>query len=391
MLLAIICIACKQQQSLPSLKETFSKKDKNPFGGYVFYNQVDLLFNHNVIHIEKENFEIVWQSISDTSSLYISISKNLFLTEAGEKAMLNYVESGNTLFISSQYIDSTLLDSLGCKVVSASPFTETLENIRPTSVRMDTVVYNKPGPYNYFYLPLNSYFKNYDTSNTNVIGKNDAGNANFIEIFHGKGKFYLQCEPRAMSNYFLLQQKNYQYLQNIFTFISPVPQHVYWDDYYNKRNYKPNGKNAKSGISLLLQYPQMAWAFWLLVLLLALYILFGGKRRQRIVDTIPPNTNTTVAFTETVGHLYLQKKDNRNIADKMIMYFQEHIRKQYFLNTSQVNAGFIATLSRKSNTPQANTEALFALILEVQQSAQISDVQLLLLNQRIENFYKNKL
>ena len=135
----------------------------------------------------------------------------------------------------------------------------------------------------------------------------------------------------------------------------------------------------------------MAWAFWLLLLLLALYILFGGKRRQRIVDTIPPNTNTTVAFTETVGHLYLQKKDNRNIADKIIMYFQEYIRKKYFLNTSQVNDGFITTLSRKSNTPQADTEALFALILEVQQSAQISDVQLLLLNQHIENFYKNKL
>ena len=87
----------------------------------------------------------------------------------------------------------------------------------------------------------------------------------------------------------------------------------------------------------------------------------------------------------------MQKKDNRNIADKMIMYFQEHIRKQYFLNTSQVTDGFISTLSRKSNTPQADTEALFALILEVQQSTQISDEQLLLLNQHIQNFYKNKL
>ena len=112
----MVCVACQQKQSLPSLKETFSKKDKNPFGGYVFYDQVDLLFNHNVLHTEKENFETVWQNISDTSSLYISISKNLFLTKADEKAMLSFVESGNTLYISSQHIDSTLLDSLGCKV-----------------------------------------------------------------------------------------------------------------------------------------------------------------------------------------------------------------------------------------------------------------------------------
>ena len=165
---------------------------------------------------------------------------------------------------------------------------------------------------------------------------------------------------------------------------------MYWDDYYNKKNYPPNGKEGKSGLSILLQYPAMA-AFWLLLLLLIVYILFGGKRRQRIVQTIAPNTNTTVAFTETIGQLYLQKKDNRNIADKMITYFQEFIRKQYFLNTSQVNNDFVSTLSRKGNVSKAGTETLFNLITEIQQQEQISDAQLLLLNQQIENFYKNKI
>ena len=141
----------------------------------------------------------------------------------------------------------------------------------------------------------------------------------------------------------------------------------------------------------MLQYPATARAFWLVLLLVAVYILFGGKRRQRIVESVASNTNTTVAFTETVGHLYLQKKDNRNIADKMIMYFMEHIRKQYYLNTSQVNDDFITTLSRKSNVPKEITEDLFRSINLVHNSFEITDQQLLLLNQQIDIFYKNNI
>jgi hypothetical protein len=135
----------------------------------------------------------------------------------------------------------------------------------------------------------------------------------------------------------------------------------------------------------------MAWAFWLILSLLALFILFDSKRRQRIIKPLQPNINTSVAFTETVGRLYLQKKDNRNIADKMITYFLEHIRNQYFLNTNQLNDEFMDTLTRKSNMQLLQTQKLFGTIHEIQQSQQINDQQLLSLNQQIENFYKHKI
>jgi len=51
----------------------------------------------------------------------------------------------------------------------------------------------------------------------------------------------------------------------------------------------------------------------------------------------------------------------------------------------------INNLSRKSNNSKEGMVQLFALISEVHQLAIVSDSQLLLLNQRIENFYQNKL
>ena len=109
---AMLFVSCSNRQVLPPLKETFSKRDKNPFGSYVFYNQLKQLFYNNELNTKKQNFETAWQDISDTASIYILISKNLFLSEAGQKAMLNYVNDGNSLFISSEYIDNNLLDSL---------------------------------------------------------------------------------------------------------------------------------------------------------------------------------------------------------------------------------------------------------------------------------------
>lgn len=392
LLLIILFSACGiKQPAIPTLKETFSKKDKNPFGSYVFYNQIKQLFYNNELNIKKENFETVWQNIADTASIYILVSKNLFLSEAGHIAMLNYVNNGNTLFISSENIDSTLLDSLGCKASQPYFADQVLANMTSTDVRVDSFFYKTTTPYTYFYFPLNNHFTAYDTSNANVLGTNQLGKANFIEVFYGKGRFYLHCEPRALSNYFLLQKKNYLYLQDLFAFIGTLPEHIYWDDYYNKKNYRPTASGSKNAFQILLQYPATARAFWLVLLLLALYILFGGKRRQRIVTTIAPNTNTTVAFTETVGRLYLQKKDNRTIADKMILYFMEHIRKQYYLNTSLVNDDFMTTLSRKANVQKETVEDLFRSINLVHNSFEITDQQLLLLNQQIDIFYKNKI
>ncbi len=389
---ATMLLSCLQQpNSLPSLKETFSKNDKAPFGTYILYRQMGQLFYHNNINVKKQKFETSYTAIDDTGSLYINVSKSFYPGKKDNESILEYVANGNSMFISSENIDTVLLDSLGLRIANPSPFyANFLPLMKYTSVLLQQGIYTDSSLFTYFYIPFNNYFKNYDSSITTVLGRNQSGQANFIVLFYGAGRFYLHCEPRAFSNYFLLQKNNYKYLQQVFSFMPVVPQHVFWDDFYNKRNYPLPDKN-KQGLAVLLQYPAMAWAFWLLLLLLALYVLFGGKRRQRMVSAIAPNVNTTVAFTETVGRLYLQKKDNRNIADKIITYLMEHIRNHYFLNTSHINDDFTDRLSRKANVSNEGVKKLFDTIHSVQQQDQVEDQLLLSLNRQTENFYKNKL
>jgi hypothetical protein len=388
--LLLILIGCNPSGSkrLPSLNETFSKADKNPFGTYIAYQQTEVMFPRNTIRDKKTAFNKTWNDISDTASLYICITPALYLNEDEIKAMMGYVYAGNTLFIASNYMDNDLLKEISCEQhFSTNGFFGTYDSLRTTNTK------SREQPFSYFYKPFKNYFTYKDDVFTKVLGVNEEDEPNYILYFHGKGKLLLHCDPKAFSNYFLLKNDNYKYLQQVLGYTGNRPDHLYWDDYYRRLSSRRKGQNEDKGFSSLgeiMKHPPLAAAFWLSLLSLVLYIAFGAKRRQRIIQKIKPNENTSVTFTETIGRLYLQKKDNKNIAEKMVTYFNEQVRNSYFLNTNTVNDDFITTLSRKSGVDRTKVESLYRTIQRVQQDVTVDDYQLLSLNEQIQHFYKIK-
>ena len=371
---------------MPPLEETYSKKDKNAFGANIAWMQIKAMYKGHDIQEKRLDFKNTWDNISDTGSLYICIAPRLFVTVEEVTAMMEYVEAGNSLFVSAGRIDELLLDEAGCSEEYSSQAMEYMfSNMKSTLV---STMVQQALPYGYYYHPFENYFTSIDSNSTRVLGYNEKNKPNFIVYFHGKGKLYLQCDPRAYSNYFLLQENNYRHLKNSLAFTENEPQHVYWDDYYYKRKSRSNADRDFSTFSEIMKHPPLKAAFWLSLLLLLLYILFGGKRIQRIIRQLKPNENTTVTFTETIGRLYLQKKDNKNIAEKMITYFNEYIRNTYFLNTNHVNDDFIGVLSRKSGVENDKVDTLYRTIVATQGSNLVNDYQLLSLHEQIQNFYK---
>ena len=393
---AALLSACSGN-NVPPLKETYSRTDKNPFGAYVAFREVNELFYRNDVRVKKEGIEkSLPDTYNDTAALFISICKNFYLRKKELSSLLEFAEKGNSVFVSASRFDTSLLQQLGLGS-SKDGFSSGVSffYMKYTGVHLIPPYYGDSTAYGYYYMPLDNSFTVFDEEDTRVLGTNEYGEPNFVVVFYGKGRLYLHCEPRVFGNYFLLQKENYKYLQRTFSFMPAVPSAVFWDDYYNKRNLPPAPGNDKesesvSGLSVLLKFPATAWAFWVSLLLLLLYILFGGKRRQRIIKPIAPNKNTSVAFTETVALLYLQKKDHRNIAEKMATYFLEHVRSQYFISTHNLNEEFTGALSRKSNVPLNEVEELVSMIKQVQRYDDVGGDFLMRLNNKIENFYKYK-
>ena len=396
----------KQQQKplLPSLNETYRKDDKKPFGGYVAHNIFKKWFDDRYMDANKKPFDEAWLDMKDYStntehSLYILLTKNLEVNESEVGAMVSFVEAGNDMFIAADYIDSNLLVKIKCQTERLGEIiSEVAGKMKETSVKTDDRNDITP-PYQYYFYPFLNSFSGYDSGYTKVLGFNEIKEPNYIILFLGKGRLYLNAAPRAFSNYFLLSKNNVQYLKNVLSYIRPEPKNIFWDEYYKNKTFskrkKTRGnsdkqKNDFSPFNVINKNPPLLWAFWLAVTALLVYILSNIKRKQRIINEVKPNINTTVTFTETVGRLYLQKKNNKNISEKMITYFYEHIRNKYFLNMNQVNKAFINTLSAKSGVPIDVTQKLFATIEQVQAEENVSDMELLSFNELIQNFYKNK-
>lgn len=392
---ALICMLAwlggcgsRQRTNLPSLRETFSRVDRNPFGAYIAYRQLEAMYFRNNINPKNRSFDKIWNEIPDTASLYICITPSIYLNEDEIDAMMNYVSAGNTLFIGAAHIDADLLRRIDCEEhFNNLAMMFGLDSLRNT--RAATTDSN----FAYFYYPFKNYFSYTDTVFTKNIGFNDDGRPDFIMYYHGKGRLLLHCDPRVFSNYFLLKGDNYKFLQQAFSFTNNRPDHIYWDEYYRRqfaRKPRTNKEDDGGGSSLseIMKHKNLATAFWLLLLLLLLYVLFNIKRRQRIIEKIKPNENTTVTFTETIGRLYLQKKDNKNIAEKMITYFNEHVRNNYYMHSSTVNEDFITTLSRKSGVDRVKVEQLYNSIQQVNSSSRVDDVLLMSLHHQLQQFYK---
>ncbi|MEO8108497.1 MAG: DUF4350 domain-containing protein [Ginsengibacter sp.] len=395
-------ISCNNKNRLPSLNENYRKTDKEPFGTFVAYNDFTHLFGDRYIESVTEPFDDVWNKIKSYStdkkySLYFLITKNLVLNYSEVKAFTDYVKAGNDLFISADYIDNRLLENINCNIDRQGEILNELKGkMHETHVSMyfgDN--YTAPA-YSYYYFPFLNALTEYDTSFTKVLGTNEISRPNYIVLFEGKGRIYLHVAPRIFGNYFLLTGDNYKYFDNVISYLRSDPKNIYWDEYYKnsgssrRRNNSGSGDDDFSTMSVISQHPPLLWAFWLAVTGILLFIFFNVKRKQKIIPVIKPNVNTTVTFTETVGRLYLQKQNNKHIAEKMITYFYEHIRNKYFISTTDINDEFINSLAGKSGVSKENTQQLIYLIKEIQESEKTDDIQLLKLNTEIENFLQNK-
>lgn len=345
----ILIIACtptfiscnKSNSKLPDLKK-YNYTDTRPFGAYTAYHLFENIYPDKFININKKPFSKFYNSTHiDSSSLYINISNKFYVTEADAQSLIDFVYEGHTAFIAASVIDTILLS----KIFSRQENTEWLamlngQKFKKTAVKLLPDEFSERDSFSYYYFPFLNYFSELHGDRGRITGYNQDGKPNFMVFFWGKGRLYLHCEPRALSNYFLLTGDNHLYLKQIMQMMDEDPGNVFWDDYYNRVNYRETQDGSFSTFSAIMKHPALAMAFWIALSLLLLYILFGIKRKQRIIPVINPVQNTSIAFTEAVAGLYLTEKNNKNIADKMIGYFNDYIRTHYFLNVNGGNKDF---------------------------------------------------
>ena len=354
---------------------------KDPYGTYALNNLLPALFQNQKIKNAYKTLYELKDSLLQKENIIVFATK----FDAGNEdvdVLLTHIESGATALISANSFYGKLADTLS---LATDDYLFSQGNVFN---RKDTATLHFSNPLfdttQLFYYPrdnIHNYFSKVDSASATVIAKNDLGQPISIAIPWGKGNLILNSTPLAFTNIHLLSKDNFEFASGILSYLPN--RSVYWTEFYHLGRME-----ATTPLRFILTNEPLRWAYYTLIFSILLFMIFEAKRKQRIIPVIKPLSNTTLEFVATIGNLYYQRSDHKNIAEKKIHYFLDQVRNRYYLNSSQRDELFITSLAGKSDNTVEFVRSLLKLIDHILSTSYIGKEELITLNKALEKFWK---
>jgi hypothetical protein len=388
--LFLILTGCSDKTVAPAFNEKLglSGNDKEPMGAWIFKTLAGKSFSKNKIDDNQQPFDKwyfnAYEDEDGVKNVYLLVTPRLLTYEKEARSMASFAETGNTLFVAANYFDPYFLQQFSVSLQDNILVLSSQDGFRMRDTKKflaDTSIF-EPSSFSYYFYPMHKSFLIDSSKEIEVLGYNDYGLPDLIRMHYGKGEIILMTNVQACTNYFLLSKNNMSYALGALSYLPPNAGNIYWDDFY--RRYYSRPPEGKSIFSALLSIPALRNTFYILLVMAALWIITNLPRKQRVIPVQKPNINSSIEFTQTIARLYYNRKDNHNIALKMIAYLQEYVRNKYYINYAAINDDFAKVLAAKTGLPPEKLHPLVDSIYTVQHNSNIDDTTLLQLNYQIQ-------
>jgi len=120
-----------------------------------------------------------------------------------------------------------------------------------------------------------------------------------------------------------LKRNNADYVFKTLSYIENPT--IIWDD-----NYKP-GQEASTPLRYILSQKALRAAWFTILGLAFVFLFFSSKRVQRVIPVVAPPENSSLEFAKTLGNLYMNSKNHKDIAKKKYSYWLDFLREEYYL------------------------------------------------------------
>ncbi|WP_410881552.1 DUF4350 domain-containing protein [Myroides sp. DW712] len=350
--------------------ETYNNKDKNPYGLYIFNQEVEnIIQGKTFTRFSTDLFTFLYQPDYDTltpSNLLVVTGESADLDQYTAKHLKTYIEKGNTAFIFADKLSNSFLEVFGLQYQETNTENyDTQSNgvLALTNSKLTTQKFRIKNPRDPKSFEILDSVKN----KMDILGyrtlKDTIKQVNVVRINEGEGQLILGSSPLIFTNYYLLESNNHLYVEGVLSYLPPR------DITYMFVQHAGDKEESTSLLRFIFEHPALTWAWYFLLLALVVFTLFTAKRRQRIIPLIPTVKNTTVAFTKTVSNLYIQSKDYNDLIDKSIIYTLEKIRRIYAIDTSELDEKFVQHLQIKTNKDKTDILAFVNLVNQYRASS----------------------
>ncbi len=385
----LIVASSKKQKRRMDERITLRQADKIPYGTAAAKTLLPVLFPQASVYYNKD-YPSYWDSIdTDTPNQAVILMADYFNADQDELAhLLSFAREGNYVFIVAKSFSYDAIEFFHFSYNESS--LDQLLNATDDSlrIRLEKPFFASDQLFVYPGKKYESSFYALDTLRTKVLGRTQEGRPNFVQFHAGKGRVFVHAAPLAFSNYFILHKNNLEYYRNALSVIPPSVKKVLWNEYYlvKPRSDREDGPNW---LGVLLKQPSFKWGLLTGMALLVLFVLLGMRRRQRMIPAYPKPKNDSLDFVKTLGRLYYDKKDHKNLARKMGAYFLEHVRIRYKLSTQVLDDAFVQSLHWKTNYPAEDLGQIVDFINSLNELPAITEGQLSGFHKQVELFYQN--
>lgn len=389
-----------------SWSEDYLAKNRGPYG-------TDIIRQLLKEYIPGQDFMLMEDSLNLGQNLtkqqkanYVFIGASQYLDSNAVDRIFEFIGSGNSAFISSRSLPEEMADYFYMYDCYSTYYWGGYEEFRDTAIDASLI------DSSLFSMDINTHFayrfrnqlRNYDwqylddryiceeEEGIRALGKFNGLYPNFVEYRYGEGYLYLHTNPILFSNYALLKEERLPYAEGIFSYLNEGP--IYWDEYSKVPGFLRNPRfprkiSERTPLDYILQQAPLAWAWYLLLSMAGLYLIFRTRRRQRVIPILEKNRNTSLDFLHTIGQLYFVRNDHRKIALHKARLFLSFVRERYNLGTQDLNDKFAQGLSVKSEIAKKDIDAIILLYKNIQTSSFVSEKILVNFHHKIQAFYKN--
>lgn len=397
-----------QQKNAYSWKQHYLQDSLDPYGSLYFSELTQEVKGLDSLRIL--NSPIVESLPSEVAnSNYVFVGEGMNLESGDLDQLLDYVDVGNTAFIASRVFPIELIDNIypiPCDSTSWYGLSSTTDTSAQMSLNHPDLWPDSSFQFTFYSRENVSYYNWQFISHLHIcdslegfseIGKLNNELANFVRIPYGQGYFYLHTNPVAFSNLSLLERKGVTYGELVLTHLKDGP--VYWDEHsrisldigerLNGNSLFNKNLNSKSPLQFILSDASLAWAWYILLAMGLLYLIFRAKRRQRVIPILEPNNNTSLQFISTIGRLYFMQSNHKQLALQKMRLLQVFIKEKYNMNTRELDEDLATRLAARSGVELEHIQHIFQIHKNIASGSFVSENTLIDFHKALEKFYHN--
>lgn len=390
-------------------EKDYDSHSNHPFGTYFLHELIDRGLDgfrlHNMDHSVQAYFDHDSLKIQEDRLTYMFIGTNLSLYADEVDSLLKFAQEGNSLFLSAEHFPVRLLEEL-----LSYNYNNNFIELRDTSVflafnqnqfsglefELSNTVNQKKTERKW-----RTWSKNmYSSYGMQILGSADEKTC-YVKFSYGEGSVLLHTIPQVFTNQFLKTKEGRDYIEKSLSYLPKSI--VLWDDYTQfvssagdfeldnstSQRYSSKGGrvNTDSTIAFLLKSKSLRWAYFIILALLVLFVVFMGKRRQKIIPTIKPNNNTSLEFTETISRIYLLQGQHNKLIKHMEIIFRNKIKTRYYIAYVD-DEHYADRIAKKSGVDLAEVNHILKMFQQGSQEIEISELFLVELYKALQDFYK---